>query len=117
MSLALLEKYFELSEDQKAQFTKLAELISAKNREVNLISRKDQEHIWERHILHSLAIGNLLGKDLKNARFLDVGTGGGFPVFATSHIVPRMHLFAHRFYPKESTSCSRVHSRNWFEKR
>lgn len=48
------------------------------NRRVNLVSRKDMDHLYERHILHSLAIVKLVDIPPK-ARCLDVGTGGGFP--------------------------------------
>lgn len=56
----------------------MADAVKQKNQVVNLISRKDEENLWERHILHSLAIAKMVEFG-KGARVLDVGTGGGFP--------------------------------------
>ncbi|MGB0415404.1 MAG: 16S rRNA (guanine(527)-N(7))-methyltransferase RsmG [Coraliomargarita sp.] len=55
-----------------------AELLREWNEKINLISRKDIEHLEERHLAHCLAITNHL-KLMKGARVMDVGTGGGFP--------------------------------------
>lgn len=78
MDISLLEKYFDLTPHQKEQFGLLADAVKQKNQVVNLISRKDEENLWERHILHSLAIAKMVEFG-KGARVLDVGTGGGFP--------------------------------------
>ncbi len=73
----LLEKYFPFTPDQLEKFRLFAALIRQWNEAVNLISRKDIDHLWERHILHSLAIARVI--DFKTARVVDIGTGGGFP--------------------------------------
>jgi 16S rRNA (guanine527-N7)-methyltransferase len=57
------------------------------NRQVNIISRKDMEHLEERHILHSLAI-SMLVRFAKGARIIDAGTGGGFPGIPLAILFP-----------------------------
>ena len=78
----------ELSAQQRTQFAQLGELYAVWNDRVNLISRKDFEHLYERHILHSLGIAKVI--DFKNgARIVDVGTGGGFPLIPLAIMFPR----------------------------
>jgi len=78
-NVELIFKHFpELSDNQKNKFSKLAQLYIYWNEQINVISRKDIEHFYERHVLHSLAIAKVLAfKD--GSRILDIGTGGGFP--------------------------------------
>lgn len=77
-SSAIVEKYFpQLSAQQKAQFQELGNLYAEWNEKINVISRKDIEHIYEKHILHALAIAKF--QNLSGKKILDVGTGGGFP--------------------------------------
>ena len=77
-SVELINKYFpDLSERQQKQFAQLGKLYSEWNEKINVISRKDIDHIYERHILHALSIAKF--KDLNGKKILDVGTGGGFP--------------------------------------
>lgn len=76
---ALLEKYFpDLSPFQLAQFNDFAILFKDWNSKVNMVSRKDMDHLFERHILHSLGIAKVL-QFKKGTKVLDIGTGGGFP--------------------------------------
>ena len=77
MSIAILEKYFALSEKQKAHFELFEKVFLEKNQYLNLVSRKDAENLVERHFLHSLTIAKYF--NLENTKVLDVGTGGGFP--------------------------------------
>ena len=79
IGVELIFKHFpELSEKQKNQFSKLSELYSFWNDQINVISRKDMDHFYERHVLHSLSISKVQSfKD--GSRILDIGTGGGFP--------------------------------------
>lgn len=75
----LILKYFpELSQIQLGQFNMLPELYNDWNSKINVISRKDIDLLEERHMLHSLAIAEIL-KPVKGTTFIDVGTGGGFP--------------------------------------
>jgi 16S rRNA (guanine527-N7)-methyltransferase len=77
--MELIKKYFpKLSEKQLEQFAALDELYRDWNSKINLISRKDIDNLYERHILHSLAIAKFTSFR-PGAEILDVGTGGGFP--------------------------------------
>ncbi|PKP05083.1 MAG: 16S rRNA (guanine(527)-N(7))-methyltransferase RsmG [Bacteroidetes bacterium HGW-Bacteroidetes-6] len=77
--MELIYKYFpNLSIEQYRQFTLMGQLYEEWNSRINVISRKDIEHFYERHVLHSLAIAKFF--DFPDGiRVLDVGTGGGFP--------------------------------------
>ena len=72
-------KYFPiLSDFQKQQLEALYSLYTDWNSKINVISRKDIENLYLHHVLHSLAITQVI--DFKpNTKILDVGTGGGFP--------------------------------------
>src|SRR5580698_6465653 len=77
-NISLLLKYFSLPEKQTDLFTKLGLLYQEWNQKINLISRKDMEHLYLHHILHSLSIAKLISfKD--GTKIIDVGTGGGLP--------------------------------------
>jgi len=72
-------KYFkDLTDEQTAQFKALYELYTDWNSKINVISRKDIENLYERHVLHSLAIAKII-KFKDGSKIMDVGTGGGFP--------------------------------------
>jgi len=92
--LELLEKYFpNLSKDQKNKFSKLQELYQDWNLKINVVSRKDIDELYLRHVLHSLGIAKVQ-KFLPGATILDVGTGGGFPgiPLAILHPETNFHL-------------------------
>lgn len=75
----LILKYFpNLTERQREQFAALLPLYEGWNAQINVISRKDMEHFYEHHVLHSLAIAKVLPFS-PMTEVLDVGTGGGFP--------------------------------------
>ena len=75
----LILKYFpNLTEDQIEKFEKLEALYNDWNLKINVVSRKDIDELYLRHVLHSLAIAKVIEfKD--GSKILDVGTGGGFP--------------------------------------
>ncbi len=75
----IILKYFpNLTERQREQFAALLPLYEEWNAQINVISRKDMEHFYEHHVLHSLAIAKVMGF-APMSEVLDVGTGGGFP--------------------------------------
>lgn len=72
-------QYFpELDDEQRSKIGQLRALYMEWNAQINVISRKDTEHFYERHVLHSLGIAKVQ-KFKSGAKVLDVGTGGGFP--------------------------------------
>lgn len=77
--ISLITKYFpDLTDTQLKQFQKLDELYRLWNAQINVISRKDIDLLYERHILHSLAIAKITSFE-PGTKIMDVGTGGGFP--------------------------------------
>jgi 16S rRNA (guanine527-N7)-methyltransferase len=86
--MELIRKYFpELDQIQIRQYASLLEMVPLLNQRVNIISRKDVEHLEERHVLHSLAIAKQFQFG-KNTRILDAGTGGGFPGIPLAILFP-----------------------------
>ena len=86
--MQIIEKYFpHLTDVQKQQFGKLESLYREWNDKINVISRKDIDHLYEHHVLHSLAIAQSIRfKD--GTRILDLGTGGGFPGIPLAILFP-----------------------------
>jgi 16S rRNA (guanine527-N7)-methyltransferase len=83
-----INKYFpHLTEQQKQQFAMLPELYTFWNSQINVISRKDIEHLMERHVLHSLGIAKIVSFE-SGTDILDVGTGGGFPGIPLAILFP-----------------------------
>ncbi len=76
--MELINKYFTLTDVQARQMATLERLYPEWNEKINLISRKDIEHLEEHHLLHSLAIAKFIDF-APETTILDVGTGGGFP--------------------------------------
>jgi len=88
MSIAIIQKYFpDLSEKQIEQFTMLESLYGEWNEKINVISRKDMESLYEKHILHSLGIAKIM-EFAPGTKVLDVGTGGGFPGIPLAILFP-----------------------------
>ncbi|WP_431156508.1 16S rRNA (guanine(527)-N(7))-methyltransferase RsmG [Winogradskyella poriferorum] len=90
----LIQKYFpELSEKQLRQFEALGPLYQEWNAKINVISRKDIEELYLRHVLHSLGIAKVINF-ADDTSILDVGTGGGFPGVPLAILFPncQFHL-------------------------
>ena len=90
--MELIKKYFPgLTETQVSQFEALMPLYAEWNEKINVISRKDIENLYEHHVLHSLAIAKFMNfKD--GTRFLDLGTGGGFPGVPMAILLPECNF-------------------------
>lgn len=92
--IELITKYFpNLSNRQQEQFTALYDLYAEWNAKINVVSRKDFDQLYLRHILHSLAIAKVC-QFADGARVLDVGCGGGFPSVPLAIMFPNVHFVA-----------------------
>lgn len=90
--IAIIEKYFPtLSEHQKEQFRALYDLYADWNAKINVVSRKDFEQLYLRHVLHSLAIAKVCQFEA-GAKVLDVGCGGGFPSVPLAIMFPEVQF-------------------------
>jgi 16S rRNA (guanine527-N7)-methyltransferase len=89
----LILKYFpELSDIQINRFIHLENLYREWNPKINVISRKDIDHLYEKHVLHSLGIAKIVYFN-NGTKVIDVGTGGGFPGIPLAIIFPEVHFF------------------------
>ena len=85
-------KYFpNITERQKEQFERLGALYEEWNARINVVSRKDMEHLYTRHILHSLAIAKVCQFEA-GARVVDIGCGGGFPSVPLAIMFPEVEF-------------------------
>ncbi|HBS87643.1 MAG: 16S rRNA (guanine(527)-N(7))-methyltransferase [Bacteroidetes bacterium GWF2_38_335] len=92
--MELIHKYFpELTDEMIVRFGQLEGIYRTWNEKINLISRKDIDSLYEKHVLHSLAIAKLV-QFKANTKVLDVGTGGGFPGIPLAIMFPetQFHL-------------------------
>lgn len=92
--MELILKYFpDLTDAQRRQFAALYDLYAAWNARINVVSRKDFDQFYLRHVLHSLAIAKVCTFDA-GARILDVGCGGGFPSVPLAILFPEARFVA-----------------------
>ncbi len=89
----LLKHFENLSSLQIEQFEALLPLYEEWNAKINVISRKDIEHFYVRHVLHSLAIAKVISFAPETS-ILDVGTGGGFPSIPLAILFPKVQFLA-----------------------
>lgn len=92
MSSEIILKYFpNLTEEQKSQFQQLETLYKDWNEKINVISRKDIDEFYERHVLHSLGIAKIM-EFADGTKVLDIGTGGGFPGIPLAILFPNVEF-------------------------
>tara|TARA_R110001592_G_scaffold62394_1_gene190990 strand:- start:1557 stop:2183 length:627 start_codon:yes stop_codon:yes gene_type:complete len=92
--MEIIHKYFKnLSDIQIEQFSKLQDLYEDWNLKINVVSRKDIDELYLRHVLHSLGIAKVI-QFKPGSKVLDVGTGGGFPGIPLAILFPetQFHL-------------------------
>ena len=86
--MELIQKYFpHLTAEQLIRLEALGGLYREWNEKINVISRKDIDHLYERHVLHALGIARVI-RFSPGTRVLDVGTGGGFPGIPLAILFP-----------------------------
>ncbi|MFP9112432.1 16S rRNA (guanine(527)-N(7))-methyltransferase RsmG [Flavobacterium sp. RHBU_3] len=88
----ILQYFPNLTETQKAQFAALEGLYKDWNAKINVISRKDIDELYTRHVLHSLGIAKVM-EFVPGASVLDVGTGGGFPGIPLAILFPETNFY------------------------
>lgn len=90
--MQIITKYFtDFSEKQLQQFAALKNLYEEWNQKINVISRKDMDHFYEHHVLHSLAIATQF--DFPGGyQIMDLGAGGGFPGIPLAIFFPNVHF-------------------------
>ena len=87
----ILTYFPDLSEKQIEQFSQLKDLYFEWNEKINVVSRKDIDELYIKHVLHSLAIAKVM-KFKAGSEVLDVGTGGGFPGIPLAILFPEVQF-------------------------
>ena len=89
---AILKQFPDLSDNQILQFQKLQGLYEDWNAKINVISRKDIDELYTRHVLHSLGIAKII-EFRPGSKIMDVGTGGGFPGIPLAILHPEVDFY------------------------
>lgn len=91
--MEIIQKYFpSLTAEQTEKFSQLQEIYREWNSRINVISRKDIDHLYLKHVLHSLGIAKVI-EFKKDTKIMDAGTGGGFPGIPLAIIFPEANFF------------------------
>lgn len=93
MQPEIISKYFTLTEEQQRRFDALGALYEEWNAKINVVSRKDIDELYVRHVLHSLAIAKVCTFEA-GAKVCDIGCGGGFPTIPLAILFPEVEFTA-----------------------
>lgn len=93
MQPEIISKYFPLAPEQQSRFDALGALYEEWNSKINVISRKDIDELYVRHVLHSLAIAKVCTFEA-GAKIVDIGCGGGFPTIPLAILFPEVEFTA-----------------------
>ena len=88
----IIYKYFTITEDKRKKIDSMKSVYAFWNEKVNLISRKDFDNFYEKHVLHSLSVCNLFTFKA-NTKIMDLGTGGGFPGVPLAIMCPNVKFY------------------------
>lgn len=88
----IIQQFPNLTENQRLQFEKLQFLYEDWNSKINVISRKDIDELYTRHVMHSLGIAKVL-EFKSGSKIMDVGTGGGFPGIPLAILYPEVDFY------------------------
>ena len=104
----IILKYFpNLTQDQISKFEQLNELYHDWNAKINVISRKDIDNLYEHHVLHSLAIAEMI-RFKPGTKVMDLGTGGGFPGIPLAIMFPETSFYLVDSIGKKIRVCQEV---------